>query len=124
MNIWLILATVAAFATFNVHTFVGTRFAVPPLVAAESQLPKAAIWLNYLCWHIVTAMLLVLTFALGVVTMSWLSRDVALVAGLLFITVSLVSLIATSKGGIPFYRFPASYLGAISAALSLAGYAL
>lgn len=122
-NHWLVFATVAAFITFGVHTFVGTRFAIPPLIAAADKVPKTTIWLNYLCWHIVTAKLFLLALALGAVASGWLSRDVALVAALLFVGVSIVSLIATTKGSIPFYRFPASYLGAVSAGLCLAGYA-
>ena len=118
--VWI--AALLSGVTFSVHTFVGTRFAVPPLVAAEAQVGKAGVWLNYLCWHIATGMLLVLTLVLAAAASGALSADVVLVAALLFGCVSLVSLIATTQGGIPFYRFPASYLGAASALTAFAGW--
>ena len=98
------------------------RFAIPPLVAAEGQIPKATIWLNYLCWHIVTGMLLILTIALGAAATGRLSPDVVVVAAMLFACVAAVSVIATTKGGIPFYRFPASYLGATTSIVATLGY--
>ena len=42
MNVVLMAAAGMALVTFAVHTFVGTRFAVPDLIGAGEKLPKAA----------------------------------------------------------------------------------
>jgi hypothetical protein len=122
MNGFWVAATAMAFITFAVHTFVGTRFAVPPLRSAHAHVPKATIWLNYLCWHIVTVALLLLAFSFLSVVLGLLNRDVIMVATACFAGVGGVSLVATAKGRIPWYRFPASYLGATTALLGAAGF--
>ena len=121
MNVFWVGATFMALVTFATHTFIGTRFAIPPLVAAEGTVPKATIWLNYLCWHIVTGMLLILTLVMAAVTAGRMSPELLIPCVALFAWVSVVSLVATFKAGIAFYRFPASWLGAATAILAAFG---
>jgi len=125
MNVLVAVAASMALITFVVHTFVGTKYAVPPLLAAEGkQVPKATVWLNYLCWHIVTGMLLVLALVLAAAALGRLDDDVVLVSGVLFAWVSIWSVITTLQANIRVHRFPASWLGGITALLAMAGWAL
>jgi hypothetical protein len=124
MNWFWLAAAGMAFLTFAIHTFVGTGFAVPPLRAATAHVPIATVWLNYLCWHIVTGVLLLLAFGFLAVGAGLADSDVAILCTASFGCVSVVSVSATLKGGIAVHRFPASYLGATTAALGLAGFVL
>ena len=92
--------------TFAMHTFVGSQYAVPPLTAPGVPLPMATIWLNYLCWHIVSGMLLILAFTLIAVATGRLHVDVALPIGLVFAWIGTWSIVTTMKGSIAFYRCP------------------
>lgn len=120
MSPMLILASVAAFISFCVHTFVGGRYAARPLLAATS-LPRATIWLNYFTWHIVTVHLLVFTAVLACGAFGLVHRDAILLVSILAACVSITSVAVTLKAGIPPLRFPASYLLGATAALSLFG---
>ncbi|TDR41212.1 hypothetical protein DFR29_111124 [Tahibacter aquaticus] len=64
MNAWLVAASLAAFATFLVHTFVGGRQIAAPLLQARSlaRIPRLTV---YYCWHMVTLLLLAMAAALG-----------------------------------------------------------
>ena len=120
-NVFWIAAALMAFITFAVHTFVGTRYAVPALVGAGATLPKATIWLNYICWHIVTGVLFILATCIAAVAMGRLSADVILPCGAAFAWISVMSIFTTLKAGIPILRFPANYLGGTTALLALLG---
>ena len=122
LNLFWTIAAIMAFFTFVVHTFVGTRFAVAPLRAADEHLPKATIWLNYLCWHIVTGALFILAITLFGAALGRLHPDVVIVSIMLLFCVSTVSIISTTKARIPFYRFPASYLGGSTALVASLGF--
>lgn len=56
MNIWLFLAGISAVFTGLVHTFVGQKFVVRPLLAAKT-FDHISRYTNYYCWHIVTIVL-------------------------------------------------------------------
>ena len=120
MNAVLVLASLSAFVSFCVHTFVGGRYAARPLLAA-TDLPRAAIWLNYLTWHIVTVHLLVFTIVLACGAAGLVHRDAILLVGILAACVSATSVAVTLKAGISPLRFPASYLLGVTAALSIWG---
>jgi len=64
MNPWLVAAALAAFATFVIHTVVGGRLIAGPLLAARdlARVPRLT---AYYCWHMVTILLLAMTFALA-----------------------------------------------------------
>ena len=87
MNGFLIAASGAALVTFYVHTFIGGRFAAPPLLAAEG-LPKATIWLNYFTWHIATFLLLILSGTFMLAGISRLHPHAALVAAVIAAMIS------------------------------------
>lgn len=112
-------ASAVAFVSFAVHTFVGGRYAARPLIA--SSLPKATIWLNYLCWHAITVALLLISGALALVALGRLHPDAGWLAACFAAGISGASLFATARGGIPFYRFPASYLLAAVCLLTAIG---
>lgn len=122
LNLFWTIAAIMAFFTFVVHTFVGTRFAVAPLRAADEHVPKATIWLNYLCWHIVTGALFILAITLFCAALGRLHPDVVIVSIMLLFCVSTVSIISATKARIPFYRFPASYLGGSTALVASLGF--
>ncbi|HEX8415881.1 MAG TPA: hypothetical protein VF637_18655, partial [Sphingomicrobium sp.] len=115
-------AALLAYVTDAVHTFVGTSYAVPALVGAGETLPKATIWLNFMCWHIVTGVLFILATCIAAVAMGRLSANVMLPCGAAFAWISVMSIFTTLKAGIPILRFPASYLGGTTALLALLGW--
>ena len=120
MNAVLVLASLSAFVSFCVHMFVGGRYAARPLLAA-TDLPRAAIWLNYLTWHIVTVHLIVFTIVLACGSAHLVHRDAVVLVGILAACVSVTSVAVTLKAGISPLRFPASYLLGATAALSIWG---
>lgn len=122
MNFFLLAASAIAAVAFVVHTFVGGRYAAPPLMA--SGLPPATIWLNYLCWHIVTALLAILAVALAAGASGAVSADAAALAGVIAGSIAIVSVAVTLKAGIAPLRFPASYLLGSVALLTFAGLTL
>lgn len=119
MNYLLLAASAGAIVSFCVHTFIGGRFAVRPLLKAS--LPKATIWLNYFTWHIVTALLLILSgvFALG--AFGRLHQDAVLVCASIAASISILSIAVTLRAGLGVHRFPASYLLGATAALAFFG---
>lgn len=116
----LLAAAAMALVSFGVHTFIGGRYAARPLLAAR-RLPPATIWLNYLCWHIVTVLLLILmaTFLAG--AFGRVAPDAILLATIIAASISIVSLVVTLKAGIAPYRFPASYLLGATALFGVLG---
>jgi len=119
MNIFVVLATLACATAFIVHTFVGSRYAVEPLLASQS-LPRASKWLNYLCWHIATAHLFIMTCCLAAAVAGLAGREAVLITAVLAASISIVSVAVTLKANIAPWRFPASYLLGTVAVLSLA----
>lgn len=122
VNLGFMLAALASAATFGVHTFVGGRFAARPLLAAEN-LPRPTRWLNYMTWHMVTALLVVMStgFIWAAVAPTAVEAAIVLVtlAGLL----SATTVAVTMKAGIQPWRFPSSYLFLIILACGLWGLA-
>lgn len=64
MNLWLVAAAVAAFATFLIHTVIGGREIARPLLAARDigRIPQLTV---YFCWHMVTIVLFAMSLALA-----------------------------------------------------------
>ncbi len=60
------IASIVAAVTFLIHTFVGSRYVVAPLLAAEG-LPPISRWMMFYCWHMTTITLAAMTagFAWG-----------------------------------------------------------
>lgn len=75
MDPWTGAASLAAFATFLIHTFFGGRKIAAPLLAAEGlrRIPK---YTSYYCWHMVTIVLFAM--AAGLAWGAW-SGDRAMV---------------------------------------------
>lgn len=55
LNAWYLLASLACIGVFAVHTFLGGRLVVRPLLAAEG-LGKVVRLTLYYCWHMATIM--------------------------------------------------------------------
>lgn len=115
------LAALFALATFCVHTFLGGRFAAEPLLA-DKGLPVASRWLNYMTWHMVTALLVVMVAALGWAALGGQGAvQVVLLLIVLSGALSAVTVLVTLKAGIRPWRFPSSYLFLIILACGLWG---
>jgi len=114
------MATAAAASTFCVHVFVGEIHVARPLVA-DTALPKAAKWLAFYCWHLVTLMLAALSLYLLAVALSWVSAELAFYMGLFCIACSALSVLVAIKGGIAPWRFPSTSLFAITGGLTMLG---
>lgn len=121
-NEWFVLAAIVAAVTFCVHTFVGGRYAVRPLFAAK-DLTSASRWLNYMCWHMVTVVLAIISTGFAATAVGWLSYDVAAMLTWTAASLSIVSVAVTLKAGISPWRFPASYLLGGVALAGLLGFA-
>ncbi len=120
MTIWLTAAAGVAIVTFAVHTFVGGRFAARPLLASDA-LPKATVWLNYMCWHMVTVLLAIMAATLSFGVAGLIGDDALVLIAIVAGSSSLVSIAVTLKAGIAPWRFPASYLLAAVAVLTALG---
>jgi hypothetical protein len=113
-------ASALAALTWAVHTFIGGIHIARPLLA-DTGLPKAAKWLAYYCWHLVTLMLLGMAclFALGAAGRA----STAVMAGLagFSLACSLLSVAVALKGGLRPWRLPSTLLFALTGAAGLAG---
>ena len=110
MNIPLLWsASVLAALTFCVHTFVGGRSVARPLLN-DAGLPPVSKWLNYMCWHMTTIMLVWCAVALGLAAlMPGQELLVILVTGLAG-ACSLWSAILARLGGFHPLRLPSTSL--------------
>lgn len=110
MNIPLVwAASLLALFTFCVHTFVGGKSVARPLLA-DQRLPAISKWLNYMCWHMTTIMLLWCAVALAIA--AWqpqLHMLVALIAGLAGVCSVWSAAVAKMAGFHPM-RLPSTYL--------------
>jgi hypothetical protein len=106
------LAAVLCLITFGVHTFVGGKYAARPLLAAH-DFDKASRWLNYMTWHMVTAVLLVMTAGYGWAAMRASAIEVTAPLTVLAAILSPLSVWVALKGGIAPWRFPSSWLFAL-----------
>lgn len=122
MNIGFALAALLSLITFGVHTFVGGKYAARPLLAAE-RFDKASRWLNYMTWHMVTAVLLVFVVGYAWAALRPEAVEVAWLLTVLAAPLSLISVWVALKGGIQPWRFPSSWLFAMTVAAGLWGLA-
>ena len=121
VNAGFAAAAVLSLITFAVHTFVGGRFAARPLLDAH-DFDKASRWLNYMTWHMVTVLLLVMPIGYGVAAVRPGSADVAALLTLIAAILSPLSIWVAMKGGIAPWRFPSSWLFALIVVAALWGY--
>lgn len=119
-DLWFAIAAAASLTTFVVHTFVGGPRVTPPLLENDT-LPRAAKWLAYYCWHVVTLLLLSMAVAFGLVAAGLAPKALALFLGLNAVSFSVLSVIVTLKGGIAPYRFPSTTLFLVIAVAAAAG---
>jgi hypothetical protein len=120
MNTGFAGAAAAAFVAFLVHWQVGGRHAARPLLAA-TELPAASKWLNYLCWHIATILLLAMALTLASASVGWIHADAVRLLAVMAASISVLSIAVTLRAKIRPWRFPSSYLLAAVAAFSLWG---
>lgn len=120
---YLWAAAVTALITWATHTFVGGVYVARPLLA-DRGLPKAAKWLAYYCWHLVTMMIAVIAAvfaaaAAGMLPLGW----TAALSGFC-LACSALSILVALKGGIAPWRFPSTSLFALTACFGFAGSAI
>ena len=112
-------ASVSSLATFAVHTFIGGVYVARPLLA-DRALPKAAKWLAYYCWHIVTMLLFAMAVVFCLAAANLITRDVAFGLSLFCTACSVLSIAVALKAGIVPWRFPSTSLFALSAVFGFA----
>lgn len=113
-------AAAAAAVTWVVHTFIGGMYVARPLLA-DASLPKAAKWLAYYCWHLVTLMIAGIAAAFAGAAFGLVEARLAAVLAIFCLACSALSAAIGIKGGIAPWRFPATSLFAIVGVLGLAG---
>jgi hypothetical protein len=116
--LWSAAAT--AFFTWMMHTFVGGVSVARPLLA-DQGLPKAAKWLAYYCWHLVTLLIGALAAALAAAALGQLPGLWTVCISLFCFACSALSIAIAIKGGIAPWRFLSTSLFALTGALGLAG---
>jgi hypothetical protein len=119
-ELWFWIATAASVTTLIVHTFVGGARVARPLLADET-LPRAAKWLAYYCWHIVTLLLLYMSVAFGLVAARLAPKELAIFIAVNAASFSVLSAVVALKGSIAPYRFPSTSLFLIIAIAAVAG---
>jgi hypothetical protein len=109
MNIGFAVAAVIGLAGFVIHVFYGGPKLVRPFLAIE--MPRLIKWLFYLCFHVVSLLILTMTVVFG-----WAARDyhghpaAAVLAGVAF-GCALLSLYVAIRGRlsllkmVPFWLF-------------------
>jgi hypothetical protein len=120
VNAGFATAAVLSMITFAVHTFVGGKFAARPLLQAH-DFHKASRWLNYMTWHMVTVLLVVMAAGYGWAAVVPSATDVAMLLTILAAMLSPLAVWVALKGGIAPWRFPASWLFALIVLASLWG---
>ena len=110
----LLAASVLMAAAFFVHVFVGGKYVARPLLA-DKRLPPASKWLNYYCWHLVSAMLVFFAVYLAYGSLNRPNIFVLSGLGVFFAGCSALSVFAANKGGISPLRFPSTSLFFVSA---------
>jgi len=118
MLLWGASATAAL--TWAVHTFIGGIHVARPLLA-DTGLPKAAKWLAYYCWHLVTLMLLAIAALFGSAALGQVSSALAGWIAVFCLACSALSIAVAIKGRIAPWRFPSTSLFALTGALGLVG---
>ena len=113
-------AGATAFMTFCVHTFIGGIHVARPLLA-DQGLPRAAKWLAYYCWHLVTLMLAALTLVFAAMAARFVAFDIALPLSIFCLCCSALSIAVAMRGRIAPLRFPSTSLFAVLGLLGLAG---
>ena len=120
LNPGFALAALLCLLTFAVHTFVGGKYAARPLLAAH-DFDRASRWLNYMTWHMVTVLLLVMTAGYAWAAFVPQAREVGVLLTGLAAILSPLSVWVAMKGGIKPWRFPSSWLFALIVAAGLFG---
>ena len=113
-------AAVMSLVTFSVHTFVGERLVVRPLLAC-AELSKASKWINFFCWHVVTILLLAFGVAYSYSALNPDRLELAVFVTILAALSSILSATVAIKGGINPFRLPSTSLFGIIAVLGFAG---
>ena len=110
MNSVLLWAAVgASFLTFCVHTFVGEFKVARPLLASK-DVPFAAKWLNFYCWHITTIYTLLMGAGYSYVAINPDKPELAVFLTLLNGCLAVLSFTVGLKAKINPFLFPSTSL--------------
>ena len=123
MNYYFVAAAFTATVTFFVHTFIGGVFVARPLLA-DDGLPVAAKWLSYYCWHITTITIIFISAGYIWVALNEPSTPFAIFLTSLVTSFSVLSVGVALRGKIHPFRFPSTYLFAITALFGWIGLGL
>ncbi|MGH1352579.1 MAG: hypothetical protein ACRBBN_17495 [Methyloligellaceae bacterium] len=119
MTIFLWIACAVSVFAFCLHTFKGGVMIARPLLA-NTDLPKASKYLNYLCWHAVTVF--VAAIAIAFLWMAVIKVEPALLFFLasLCAATALLCLWVERKFGLRPFSFPPTWLFPILSGLGWA----
>lgn len=121
MNLFYLLAGIAALTVLATHVFVGGRLFVRPLLA-EEHLHRVTRLTLYYCWHLVTLLIAAIAalYLLAAVAPHW--QHLAITATVLAASASLLSLLIIIAWRQRPWRMPQWLFFAVVAALGAAGH--
>lgn len=102
----------------GIHTFVGSRRVVAPLLKARDLTPPSR-WLMFLCWHAVSLLLVALAAAFGWLAWSGELRAVGLVLSIFVASLALLTLYVSRRAGFNPLKIPPFVLFSLMAASGL-----
>ena len=106
------LASLVSLGTTAVHIVGGGAQVARPLLANDS-LPEASKWLSYCCWHITTALLLVMSAGYAWAALQPTAMSVAILLTALALISSVLSVWVALKAGVNPLRLPPTTLFAL-----------
>jgi len=109
------VASAAAVLGTGVHTLVGSRRVVAPLLKARDLTPPSR-WLMFLCWHAVSVLLAVLAAGFAWAAWSAQARDIGLMLTALAAALALLTLYVAVRAGFRPWRLPPFVLFSLMAA--------
>lgn len=121
LNVLLLMAAAAAFATCLLHISVGGRLAARPLLAAD--LRSLVKHTHYYCWHLVSAALVLMAGALAWGAIDPRAREAAALGAALAIAFMAVNVAQNSVQRLSFKRHPQGLFFLVISALAVAGLA-
>lgn len=115
-------AAIMSSITWCVHTFVGQKYVVVPLLAVpNAHITRASRWINYYTWHVTTLIIIVIGGCFIYAAISQDGRPFAVLATGMCGAFSALCFAVGIKSGIPPLRLPAFSLFTVTGLVGLLG---